>query len=60
GLGSTLARGALDEVRSMDRLLVPLCPFIRAWIERHPAYDDLVDHELLAHFERKRARRRDG
>ena len=29
GLGSTLARGALDEVRSMGRLAVPVCPFIR-------------------------------
>lgn len=57
GLGSTLARGALDEVRSMERLLVPLCPFIHGWIGRHPEYDDLVDNELLARFERKRAER---
>ena len=57
GLGSILARGALDEVRAMGESLVPLCPFIEGWIRRHPEYDDLVDHELLAHFE---ARRRSG
>ena len=54
GAGSALARGALDEVRSMGALLVPLCPFIHGWIERHPDYEDLVDTELLARFERGR------
>lgn len=47
GLGSTLARGALDQVRAEGAPVVPLCPFIAAWIERHPDYDDLVDHEEL-------------
>lgn len=54
GLGSVLARGALDEVRSMGRLLVPLCPFIHGWIARHPDYRDLVDDDLLEKFERRR------
>jgi len=44
GVGSALARSALDEVRAAgDRKVRPLCPFIRSWIERHPAYQDLVD-----------------
>jgi predicted GNAT family acetyltransferase len=50
GLGSELVRQALDDVRSQGRMIVPLCPFVRDWIERHPAYDDLVDHELLATY----------
>lgn len=54
GLGSILARGALDEMRSMGRSLVPVCPFIDGWIRRHPEYDDLVDHELLAQIEQRR------
>ena len=54
GLGSVLARGALDEVRSMGEAVVPLCPFIEGWIQRHPEYDDLVDHELLDRFEQRR------
>ena len=43
GVGSALARGALDDVRARgDLRVVPRCPFIRAWIEKHPDYDDLV------------------
>jgi predicted GNAT family acetyltransferase len=44
GVGSALARGALDEVRSDGtRKVLPRCPFIRGWIEKHPDYQDLVD-----------------
>jgi uncharacterized protein len=43
GVGSTLARYALDDVRADGtRKVLPLCPFIKAWIERHPDYADLV------------------
>jgi len=42
GLGSTLARAALDDVRVAGGTLVPLCPFIKGYIERHAEYADLV------------------
>ncbi len=42
GVGSALARSALDDVRARGRLLVPRCPFIAAYIRRHPEYQDLV------------------
>ncbi|MEV4258274.1 GNAT family N-acetyltransferase [Spirillospora sp. NPDC049652] len=42
GIGSALARGALDDVRAGDRGVVPLCPFIKGWIDKHPDYQDLV------------------
>ncbi|MGB8652784.1 MAG: GNAT family N-acetyltransferase [Mycobacteriales bacterium] len=42
GVGSALARGALDDVRAKGRTVVPRCPFIRAWIDKHPQYGDLV------------------
>lgn len=42
GLGSQLARGALDDVRAQGKLVVPMCPFIAAYIQRHPEYTDLV------------------
>ncbi len=45
GVGSALARGALDDVRKQGRQAVPLCPFIKRFIERHPEYQDLVAHE---------------
>lgn len=42
GLGSTLVRGALDDVRNHGGSVVARCPFVRGWIERHPEYADLV------------------
>ncbi|MET1058923.1 MAG: GNAT family N-acetyltransferase [Nocardioides sp.] len=43
GVGSELARQALDAVRAKGGLkVVPLCPFIKAWIDEHPDYQDLV------------------
>jgi hypothetical protein len=42
GLGGRLVRAALDDVRSRGGSVVPLCPFVRGWIERHPDYADLV------------------
>ncbi len=44
GVGSALARTALDEVRAAgERQVRSLCPFVRTWIERHPAYRDLLN-----------------
>ncbi len=43
GVGSALARGALDAVRAAGgRAVLPLCPFIKGWILRHPDYRDLM------------------
>ena len=42
GVGSALAAGALDRARSRGLDVVPLCSFIAGYIERHPAYADLV------------------
>lgn len=43
GVGSALARFALDDVRREGgRRVLPLCPFIKGWINHHPDYKDLV------------------
>ena len=43
GVGSTLVQGALDDVRALGlRKVLPLCPFVRAWLGRHRDYRDLV------------------
>lgn len=42
GVGGALARAALDDVRARGLRAVPMCPFIAAWIRRHPEYGDLV------------------
>jgi hypothetical protein len=43
GIGSRLAAGALDDVRGRGLRVVDECPFIRAYIRRHPAYADLLE-----------------
>jgi predicted GNAT family acetyltransferase len=52
GFGSELARGVLDLARANGEQVVPLCPFIAGFIERHTEYDDLVDHALYAAMSR--------
>ncbi len=43
GVGSALARHALDSVAADGtRRVLPLCPFIKAWIGRNPEYVHLV------------------
>lgn len=43
GLGGQLARAALDDVRAAGGTeVVALCPFIAAWIDKHPDYQDLL------------------
>jgi uncharacterized protein len=44
GLGSTLVRAALDDIRAKGEKVIPQCPFVKGWIERHPDYADLVLH----------------
>jgi predicted GNAT family acetyltransferase len=43
GVGSGLARAALDDVRAKGLRVIPRCPFFKAWIDRHPDYQDLLD-----------------
>jgi predicted GNAT family acetyltransferase len=42
GVGSALAKSALDYAQDNHLLVLPLCPFIRSYIERHPEYQPLV------------------
>jgi predicted GNAT family acetyltransferase len=42
GIGSALARGALDQVRAQGLKVVAQCPFIGAFIRKHPEYRDLL------------------
>ena len=42
GVGSQLVRVALDDLRARGLRLVPLCPFVAAYLRRHPEYADLV------------------
>jgi len=42
GIGSALVRGALDQVRSRGLKVVPKCPFVAAYMGKHPEYNDLL------------------
>ena len=42
GIGSALVRGMLDIVRRDSLKVVPRCPFVRAYIDKHPEYADLL------------------
>jgi uncharacterized protein len=49
GLGGQLARAALDDARARGLMVVPFCPFIAGYIERHlDQYGDLVASEMLS------------
>ncbi|MBV8081309.1 MAG: N-acetyltransferase [Actinobacteria bacterium] len=42
GHGSRLARFVLDDARRQGLRVVPMCPFIALYVERHPEYQDLL------------------
>ena len=49
GLGSQLAQAALDDARARGLVVMPFCPFIASYIERHlDEYRDLVAPEMLS------------
>ena len=41
GLGNVLVHDALEDIRARGLRLHPLCPFVAAYLKRHPEYDDL-------------------
>ena len=42
GVGSQLVRAALDDLRARGLRLVPVCPFVAAYLQRHPEDADLL------------------
>lgn len=43
GLGGQLVRAAVERAAKERLTLVPVCPFARDWLERHPDVADTVD-----------------
>jgi len=50
GLGSELIAGALDAAREEGVAVLPFCPFVNGYIERHPEYASLVPEAFRAEF----------
>ena len=51
GLGGVLIRAALDTARQRGLAVIPLCPFVRGWLARHPDHVDLVPADRRAEFD---------
>ena len=51
GLGSTLARAALDSAAERGLDVIPYCPFIAEYIQRHEDLVPLVPEERRAEFD---------
>jgi len=47
GIAARLAKHALDVAREQNLLVVPLCPYVAAYIRQNPEYDDLVAPRAL-------------
>lgn len=45
GLGSRLARHVLDDIRSQGLRVVPRCPFLASFLDRHPELRDDVERD---------------
>jgi len=43
-----LARAGLEHARSHDLKVVPFCPFVRAFLQRHPEYQSVLDEHWRA------------
>lgn len=43
GIGSALARAGLEYASQSDLKVIPLCPFVRSYIDRYQQYQDLVE-----------------
>jgi predicted GNAT family acetyltransferase len=51
GLASKLIAFALDDARRRGLAVLPFCPFVDDYIQRHPEYADLVPADRRAEFD---------
>jgi predicted GNAT family acetyltransferase len=42
GVGGALVRAAVGHARKQGAKIIPTCPFVKAWLERHPEQRDVV------------------
>ncbi len=45
GLASELVEGAFRDLRARGLRVVPFCPYVRAWLRRHPEEADIVGRD---------------
>jgi predicted GNAT family acetyltransferase len=42
GVGSQLVKQTLEQIKTTNKKIIPSCPFVAAYIKRHPEYESLV------------------
>jgi predicted GNAT family acetyltransferase len=42
GIGSALVRAAMEHARREGLTVVPVCPFVKVFVDRNPEYADLL------------------
>lgn len=42
GIGSVLALKTLEYIEAQGRKIIPLCPFVKSYIKRHPEWERIV------------------
>jgi uncharacterized protein len=42
GVGSRLVQGALEQIQALGLKVVPKCPFVSAYMGKHPEFNDLL------------------
>jgi predicted GNAT family acetyltransferase len=45
GVGGGLIKFALTDIRNKELSAIPMCPFVKSYIKRHPEYLDVVNPE---------------
>jgi uncharacterized protein len=50
GVASKIVKEALDMIRKEGQELVPLCPFVVAFLKKHHEYHDLMNETNKARF----------
>ncbi len=50
GLGGQLLSATLDDVRRRELHVLPICPFVKAYLARHEEYLDLVEPRIRRAF----------
>jgi predicted GNAT family acetyltransferase len=49
GISSELVARVIDDIRSRGLTVIPQCPFVVRWLERHPEQQDVLSHPLPGH-----------
>jgi predicted GNAT family acetyltransferase len=47
GIAGTLAHAALEYARSHDLTVIPVCPYVIAYLAKHPEYQSLVKGQFV-------------